>query len=90
MTKREIVKSISEKTGFTQKDVLTVVDNLFETITNVVANEDVAITGFGKFATSERAARTMRNPLNGEQVQVPAKKVLKFKPAKSLKDSINN
>jgi len=89
MTKREIVKNVSEKTGFTQKDVLTVVDNVFETIANVVANEDVAITGFGKFATSERAARTMRNPLNGEQVQVPAKKVLKFKPAKSLKDSIN-
>lgn len=90
MTKREIVKSVSEKTGFTQKDVLTVVDNVFETIANVVANEDVAITGFGKFATSERAARTMRNPLNGERVQVPAKKVLKFKPAKSLKDSIND
>ncbi len=90
MTKREIVKSVSEKTGFTQKDVLTVVDNVFETIANVVVNEDVAITGFGKFATSERAARTMRNPLNGEQVQVPAKKVLKFKPAKSLKDSIND
>ena len=90
MTKREIVKSVSEKTGFTQKDVLTVVDNVFETIANVVANEDVAITGFGKFATSERAARTMRNPLNGEQVQVPAKKVLKFKPAKSLKNSINS
>ena len=90
MTKREIVKSVSEKTGFTQKDVLTVVDNVFETIANVVVNEDVAITGFGKFVTSERAARTMRNPLNGEQVQVPAKKVLKFKPAKSLKDSIND
>ena len=90
MTKREIVKSVSEKTGFTQKDVLTVVDNVFETIANVVVNEDVAITGFGTFATSERAARTMRNPLNGEQVQVPAKKVLKFKPAKSLKDSIND
>lgn len=90
MTKREIVKSVSEKTGFTQKDVLTVVDNVFETIANVVVSEDVAITGFGKFATSERAARTMRNPLNGEQVQVPAKKVLKFKPAKSLKDSIND
>ena len=90
MTKREIVKSVSEKTGFTQKDVLTVVDNVFETIANVVVNEDVAITGFGKFATSERAARTMRKPLNGEQVQVPAKKVLKFKPAKSLKDSIND
>ena len=90
MTKRELVKSVSEKTGFTQKDVLSVVDNLFETIANTVVNEDVAITGFGKFATTERAARTMRNPLNGEQVQVPAKKVLRFKAAKSLKDSVNS
>ena len=89
MTKREIVKSVSESTGFTQKDVTSVVDAVFETIASTVANEDVAITGFGKFVTSERAARTMRNPLTGEQVSVPAKKVLKFKPAKSLKDSIN-
>ena len=89
MTKREIVKNVSEKTGFTQKDVLTVVDNVFETIAKTVVNEDVAITGFGKFATTERAARTMRNPLSGEQVQVPAKKALRFRAAKSLKDSIN-
>lgn len=89
MTKKELVKNVSEKTGFTQKDVLAVVENVFETIANVVVNEDIAITGFGKFATTERAARTMRNPLSGEQVQVPAKKVLRFKPAKSLKDSIN-
>ena len=89
MTKREIVKNVSEKTGFTQKDVLTVVDNVFDTIAKTVVNEDVAITGFGKFATTERAARTMRNPSTGEQVQVPAKKSIRFRPAKSLKDSIN-
>ena len=89
MTKREIVKNVSEKTGFTQKDVLTVVDNVFETIAKTVVNEDVAITGFGKFATTERSARTMRNPSTGEQVQVPAKKSIRFRPAKSLKDSVN-
>lgn len=89
MTKRELVKSVSEKTGFTQKDVLSVVDNLFETIAKTVVSEDVAITGFGKFATTERAARTMRNPLTGDQVQVPAKKSLRFRAAKNLKDSIN-
>ena len=89
MTKKEVVKQVSEKTGFTQKDVLAVVDSVFDTIAKVVVEEDVAITGFGKFATTERAARTMRNPLNGEQVQVPAKKVLRFRAAKSLKDSIN-
>ena len=89
MTKREIVKSVSEKTGFTQKDVLAVVDNVFETIANTVVNEDVAITGFGKFATTERAARTMRNPSTGEQVQVPAKKSIRFRPAKTLKEIVN-
>ena len=89
MTKREIVKSVSESTGFTQKDVTSVVDAVFETIASTVANEDVAITGFGKFATTERSARMMRNPSTGEQVSVPAKRVLKFKPAKSLKDSLN-
>ena len=89
MTKREIVKSVSESTGFTQKDVLSVVDKVFETIASVVVNEDVAITGFGKFATTERSARIMRNPSTGEQVSVPAKRILKFKPAKSLKDSLN-
>jgi len=89
MTKRELVRSISETTGFTQKDVLTVIDKTFDTISKVVVNEDVAITGFGKFATTERAARVMRNPSTGEQVQVPAKKSIRFRPAKSLKDSVN-
>ena len=89
MTKRELVKSISESTGFTQKDVLTVIDKAFDTISKTVVDEDVAITGFGKFATTERAARTMRNPSTGEQVQVPARKSIRFRPAKSLKDSIN-
>ena len=89
MTKRELVKNVSEKTGFTQKDVLVVVDNMFDTIAKAVVGEDVAITGFGKFVTTERAARTMRNPSTGEQVQVPAKKSIRFKPAKNLKDSVN-
>ena len=90
MTKREIVKSVSESTGFTQKDVLTVVDEVFNTIADVVKNDEVSITGFGKFVTTERAERMMRNPATGEQVKVPAKKSIKFKPAKSLKDSINS
>ena len=90
MTKRDVVKAIAESTGFTQKDVLTVVDEVFNTITNVVKDDEVSITGFGKFVTTERAERMMRNPATGEQVKVPAKKSIKFKPAKSLKDSINS
>ena len=90
MTKRDLVKAIAETTGFTQKDVLTVVDGVFETIASTVKNDEVSITGFGKFVTSERSERMMRNPATGEQVKVPAKKSIKFKPAKSFKDSINS
>ena len=89
MTKKEMIRRVSEKTGFTQKDVLVVVDSVFDTITNTVVGEDVAITGFGKFITTERAARTMRNPSTGADITVPAKKSIRFKPAKSLKDSVN-
>ena len=89
MTKKEMIRQVSEKTGFTQKDVLVVVDNVFDTIANTVVSEDVAITGFGKFIATERAARIMRNPSTGDQVKVPAKKAIRFKPAKSLKDSVN-
>ena len=90
MTKRDLVKAIAETTGFTQKDVLTVVDGVFETIASTVKNDEVAITGFGKFVAAERSARVMRNPATGAQVKVPAKKSIKFRPAKSLKDSINS
>jgi DNA-binding protein HU-beta len=90
MTKRDLVKVIAETTGFTQQDVLTVVDNVFETIASTVKNDEVSITGFGKFVTTARAERMMRNPATGEQVKVAAKKAIKFKPAKSLKDSINS
>ena len=86
MTKREIVKSVSEKTGFTQKDVLTVVDNVFETIANVVANEDVAITGFGTFDIKISKARQARNPKTGETIHIPEKKAPKFKVGKAFKE----
>lgn len=89
MNVKALVKEISTKVGFTQKDVQAVVDTALEVIKNTVPNEEVSLVGFGKFTVSERAARTMRNPSTGEQVQVPAKKAIHFKPAKSLKDSLN-
>jgi len=90
MTKKDIVRQISTKTGYTQKDVLTVVDELFNTIVSEVKNDEISLTGFGKFVVTERAAREMRNPSTGEKVSVPAKKSIKFRPAKSFKDSVNS
>jgi nucleoid DNA-binding protein len=90
MTKKELVKEISTNTGFTQKDVMAVVDSAIDVITKTVSSDEISITGFGKFFTTQRSERIMRNPSTGEQVTVPAKKSLKFRPAKAFKDSVNS
>lgn len=89
MNVKALVKEISTKVGFTQKDVQTVIDATLDVIKDTVTKEEVSLVGFGKFIAPERAARTMRNPLTGAEVQVPAKKSVKFKPAKNFKDSVN-
>lgn len=48
----------------------------------------VQITGFGTFSVQERAARTGRNPMSGETVEIPQTVVPKFKPGKTFKDRI--
>lgn len=51
--------------------------------------EDVFLSGFGKFTVETRAARNGVNPQTGEKIQIAAKKVLKFKPAKAISTTIN-
>ena len=52
------------------------------------AGEDITLVGFGTFSTGERAARQGRNPQTGETISIAAKKVVKFKPGKALKDEV--
>jgi DNA-binding protein HU-beta len=48
----------------------------------------VTVVGFGTFSSSERSARIGRNPQTGNSIRIPAKKVVKFSPGKSLKEAI--
>lgn len=54
----------------------------------LLKGEDVTFLGFGKFEVVERAARTCRNPKTGKEVQVEAKKAVKFKAGKTLLEKI--
>ena len=64
-------------------------DATIETISDTLASgEDVDLFGFGKFSVGTRAARTGRNPQTGESLEIPESKVVKFKPAKALKTSV--
>ncbi len=87
MKKSELVKSVADKCGTTTKDTSAVIDATFDAIAeSLKAKDSVAIAGFGSFATKDRAAREGINPSTREKIQIPARTVAVFKPAKQLKE----
>lgn len=91
MTKPELVSAMSEKTGVSKKDAAASIDAFVEIISDVLKHGDkLQLVGFGTFEVSERAARTGRNPQTGEDIKIPAAKILKFKAGAALKNAVNS
>lgn len=89
MNKNDLVKVISDKVGYTQKDCGDVVNELFNVIVETLkAGDEVVITGFGKFAVKARPAKTGTNPKTGEKIKIPASKAPVFKAGKAFKDGV--
>jgi len=89
MNKGEFVERLSEATGFTKKDSKDALDSVIEIITEALKdNEEVLLTGFGKFETRSRKATERINPQTGEKIQVPSKVVPAFKTGKNLKEGV--
>ncbi|MFE0345277.1 HU family DNA-binding protein [Priestia megaterium] len=89
MKKAELIDAVATKSELTKQDTKKAVDALFEKISNTLANEEkIQLIGFGTFEVRERAARTGRNPQTGEEMTIPASKVLAFKPGKELKEAL--
>lgn len=90
MTKAELVDSIAAKTDLPKGTAERIVATIFDDIVGALKKgEKVNISGFGTFQVSERKARTGRNPKTGEAIQIEASKSAKFKPGKTLKDTLN-
>jgi len=89
MTKKEIVRSISEKLGMTQlrtKDIVqNVLDGIIETL---VEDGRIELRNFGVFEVRKRAARKARNPRTGDSVLVKEKHVVTFKAGKILEQAV--
>ena len=91
MKKSELVELIATKAGITKADATRALDAFKEVVTESLSNGvKVPVSGFGTFATSERAAREGRNPQTGATVQIAARTAVTFKPAKALKEAVNN
>lgn len=89
MTKNELVRDLAEDFELPRKRVGEMVEAMLEKMTEVLKTGDkVQLTPFGQFRIRDRAARMARNPQTGEPVKVPAKRVLKFVPGKTLKDAV--
>ena len=91
MNKSELVTQVATKTGQPTKVVSTVVEAIFESITQTVAaGGSAAFVGFGTFAPVERPARPGRNPQTGEPLHLPARTVPKFSPGSNFKAKVKN
>lgn len=87
LTKSQIITKLSEKSGFTKKDVTGLMENLAD-LAYREAKNGFTLPGLGKIVLVNRKARMGRNPQTGEPIKIPAKRVVKFRVAKAAKDSI--
>ena len=89
MTKKEIVKDISDKTGLTQLKTKDIVQKTFDAITEaLLKNGRIELRNFGVFEVKKRKQRKARNPRTGQEVLVPEKNVVTFKPGKEMTEKI--
>ena len=89
MNKAELIDAMAEKGELTKADAKKALDAFIESTQETLKNgEKLTLIGFGTFEVSERSARTGRNPQTGKEIQIPAKKVVKFKAGSELAGSV--
>ena len=90
LTKHGIVEQIQSQLGFPKNQSVEITETLLEIIKGTLASgDDVLVSGFGKFCVKEKKERKGRNPATGEDVILPARRVVTFKWSGKLRDKVN-
>ena len=90
MNKTELIDAITARSNTTKVQTSTMLDGLVDVVQKLlVSGDQVQLVGYGTFSVTECAGREGRNPATGKTMTIPAKKVVKFKPGKTLADSIS-
>jgi len=87
LSKSQIASAIADKNGITKKQAALILEHIAE-LAYKNAKNTFTLPGLGKLVLVNRKARIGRNPATGEQIQIPAKRVVKFRVAKAAKDAI--
>ena len=89
MNKTDLVKKIAEGAGISQAEAKKALDATIAAVKDALAkNDKVALVGFGTFSVAERPAHDGINPATKQKIQIPAKKVAKFKAGAELADAL--
>ncbi len=89
MNKAQLIDAMASEANLTKADAKKALDAFINTTAGALkAGDRVALVGFGSFSVANRSARTGRNPKTGAEMQIPAKKVVKFKAGSELSDSV--
>jgi len=89
MNKRELIAAVARDAGISKTLAQKVLESIIENVTKTLREGNrVTLTGFGTFSVIERKARKGRNPQTGEEIKIPAKKVVGFKPRADLAKTV--
>ncbi len=87
LSKSQVAAAIADKAGLTKKQAGEILEHIAQ-LAYKNAKNSFTLPGLGKLVLVNRAARIGRNPKTGEQINIPAKRVVKFRVAKAAKDAI--
>ena len=91
MNKSSLINAVAENTGLTKTKSNEVIDSIMHFIQKSLSKGDkVTLVGFGTFEVSKRQARKGRNPKTGQEIQIPAKKVARFRAGSALSSAVNS
>ena len=87
LSKSQVAAEVAAKAGLSKKQAVEILDHIAQ-LAYRNAKNSFTLPGLGKLVLVNRKARIGRNPATGEEIQIPAKKVVKFRVAKAAKDAI--
>jgi len=90
MTKAQFIATVAQKSALSQKDTNIVIESAIEALVELLDNNDhISFIGFGSFSAVEKAARNVRIPSTGEIIKVKAKRSVRFRVGKALKERLS-
>lgn len=90
LTRKEIAEEVANQLGYSQTSCAEIVDSFFDSMKDtLIEGKEIKLVHFGTFTLRDKNSRTGRNPRTGEAITIKKRKMVSFRPSKSLRDLVN-